>query len=115
MAQPPQPPHKPAAPPPPAAKPPPPLKDPAEGKSPAIGGGHLTRQADARAEELPPDPPVKTVGDEQRERSAYIESIGVEAYKDEIDERDDEERAAHPAIAKVEGAKLEHHAEGAKK
>lgn len=74
-----------------------PLRDPSEGKSPAVIGRDLTR--DGEVEQGEPDPPVWTVGDEQRERSAYIESVGVEAYKDEIDERSDEERQAHPTVA----------------
>jgi hypothetical protein len=36
-----------------------------------------------------PEPPkVRTIADEQRERSAEIEKMGVEAYKRSIDQRD---------------------------
>ena len=134
MAQAPQPPHKPAPhTPPPAAKPHPPLKDPAEGKPPAIGGGHLARtgedpHVDDR-DRRPGDPqPLGvsglliedgerdpgTVAEEQRARSAEIEAMGVEAWKDAHDERGDEERAAHPTIA-PSPQQVEHHVEGSKK
>jgi hypothetical protein len=121
MAQAPQPPNRPAPGP---AKPP--LRDPAEGKPPAIGGGHLAKQG----EEINPGAgyarpigvkgePIEdgerdpdTVAEEQRRRSAEIEAMGVEAYKDSIDERTPEQRSEHAA---VEGARrVEHHAEGKK-
>ena len=125
MAQAPQPPHRPAPGPAKPAAPPPPLKDPAEGKSPAIGGGHLTKTGDDPHVEdrnrRPGDPqPIGvaglliedgsrdpgTVAEEQRLRSAEIEAMGVEAWKDSIDERSDEEKREHPT---VEGTrKIEH-------
>ena len=119
MAQAPQPPHKPAAPQPqPQHKPPPPLRDPAEGKSPAIGGGHLAKTDDPRVDERdrtlrPGDPqPIgvsgrliedgerdpDTVAEEQRARSAEIEAMGVEAWKNSIDERSEEEKSEHPTV-----------------
>jgi hypothetical protein len=53
----------------------------------ASGGGRLPLEPGVEGETYPPPEPVKTIGDEQRERSAYIESIGVEAYKAEYDDR----------------------------
>ena len=50
----------------------------------ARGGGAFPL---SEGESYPPPEPVKTIADEQRERSAYIESIGVEAYKAEYDDR----------------------------
>jgi hypothetical protein len=41
----------------------------------------------------PPDPPVKTIADEQRERSAEIEKEGIEAFKARLDQRTEEEKA----------------------
>ena len=145
MAQAPQPPHRPAPGP---AKPPPPLKDPAEGKPPAIGGGHLAKTGEPHVDERdrplrPGDPqPIGvsglliedgerdpgTVAEEQRARSAEIETMGVEAYKDSIDERSEVEKNEHPTVALApqrygsddeplpEGQrKVEHHVEGSKK
>jgi hypothetical protein len=124
MATTPQPPHKPAAPPPQPPKPGgkddklhqhgdfkeghAPLKDPNEGKSPAI---YDPRE---REQDLGPGGPrplgVKgdfiddgerdpdTVAEEQRRRSAEIEAMGVEAWKDAHDERSEEEKRAHPTV-----------------
>jgi hypothetical protein len=39
-----------------------------------------------------PDPPVKTIADEQRERSEEIQAEGVERYKAKRDERDPRDR-----------------------
>ena len=115
MAQPPhQPPNRPTP-----GPPKPPLKDPAEGKSPAIGGGHLAR-TDEPAPRAPPDPPVETIADEQRRRSAEIEEMGVEAWKASMsDDAPPEGEATHRQVPGVgfkepspEGnRKLEHHAE----
>jgi hypothetical protein len=126
MAQTPQPPNRPA---PGSAKPPlPPLRDPAEGKSPAIGGGHLAKQGEEKINpgagyaqpigvkgepiedgERDPD----TVAEEQRRRSAEIEAMGVEAYKDSIDERTPEQRSERAAVEGVR--QVEHHTEGSRK
>jgi hypothetical protein len=65
----------------------------------ASGGGRLPLTGE-EVEAYPPPEPVKTIGDEQRERSAYIESIGVEAFKAEYDDRVPED-----ANAQVEGAR----------
>ena len=124
-----------------------PLKDPAEGKPPAIGGGHLAKTGEPHVDERdrplrPGDPqPIGvsgqliedgerdpgTVAEEQRARSAEIEAMGVEAWKDSIDERSDEEKAAHPTVAPApqrfgsdeplpEGQRrVEHHVEGSRK
>ena len=47
--------------------------------------------ARAEAEETGLPPPVKTIADEQRERSQAIEAQGVEAFKASYDERDPDE------------------------
>jgi hypothetical protein len=65
----------------------------------ASGGGYLPLTGEA-VETFPPPEPVQTIADEQRERSAYIESIGVEAYKAENDSRTGEE-----GQPQVEGAR----------
>jgi hypothetical protein len=92
-----QPPRRP--PPPPQRRPPPPLRTEEDDYPPpavqdnrviASGGGRLPFVSE-QGETYPPPEPVKTIGDEQRERSAYIESIGVEAYKAECDNRTGEE------------------------
>jgi hypothetical protein len=52
------------------------------------------RADDAQAsiyEPQAPDEPVRTIADEQRERSAEIEAMGVEAWKAAHDERSQEE------------------------
>ena len=125
-----------------------PLRDPAEGKPPAVGGGHLTDPRDPRVDERdrtfrPGDPqPIGvsglliedgerdpgTVAEEQRIRSAEIEAMGVEAYKDSIDERSEEEKSEHPTVLPPpqrygsddeplpEGQRrVEHHVEGSRK
>jgi hypothetical protein len=66
----------------------------------ASGGGRLPVEPGVEGEVNPAPEPVKTIGDEQRERSAYIESIGVEAYKAENDSRTGEE-----GQPQVEGAR----------
>jgi hypothetical protein len=66
----------------------------------ASGGGRLPAEPGVEGESYPPPEPVKTIADEQRERSAYIESIGVEAYKAENDSRTGEE-----GQPQVEGAR----------
>jgi hypothetical protein len=116
MAQPPQPPPKPAQPP----KPPlPPLRDPAEGKPPALREGHLARQGE-EAEGPRPTIGVKgepiedgerdpdTIAEEQRRRSVEIETMGIEAWKAERDERTPEEKAE---LLKAAGAqpRIENH------
>ena len=71
---------KPQTPPPaPAPKP----ADPPEAK--AKVEGHAAKQPE-------PEPPVKTVADEQRERSEEMQREGVEAWKAAHDERSEEER-----------------------
>jgi hypothetical protein len=65
------------------------------------GGGTLPLGGE-EIETYPAPEPVKTIADEQRERSAYIESIGVEAYKAEVDNRTEEEKAG--LQPQVEGA-----------
>ena len=73
-----QPPAKPAQPAPPAPKP----EDP---------------QAAKTAEPPKPAPePVKTIADEQRERSDEIAREGVEAWKAKHDERTEEEKKGRP-------------------
>ena len=73
-----QPPAKPAQPTPPAAKP----EDP---------------QAAKTAEPPKPAPePVKTIADEQRQRSDEIAREGVEAWKAKHDERTEEEKKGRP-------------------
>jgi hypothetical protein len=52
-----------------------------------------------------PDPPVKTIADEQRERSEEIQRIGVEAFKAKFDTRDPE--AKQQPVAGVGKANLE--------
>ena len=52
------------------------------------------------AETLPEDapytpPPVRTIADEQRERSAEIQAQGVESWKAEHDERSEEDKKPH--------------------
>jgi hypothetical protein len=54
------------------------------------GGGPLPLAIWEQPESYPPPEPVQTIADEQRERSAYIESVGVEAFKAENDMRTDE-------------------------
>jgi hypothetical protein len=66
----------------------------------ASGGGRWPAEPGVEGEAYPPPEPVKTIADEQRERSAYIESIGVEAYKAENDSRTGEE-----GQPQVEGAR----------
>jgi hypothetical protein len=65
----------------------------------ASGGGRFPIER-VEGEAYPPPEPVKTIGDEQRERSAYIESIGVEAFKAEYDDRP----PAEDVQPQVEGA-----------
>ena len=66
------------------AKPaPPPAKAPARNEPPPA------KPEGAAAE---PDPPVKTVADEQRERSQQIADMGVEAFKAEGDQRDEADK-----------------------
>jgi hypothetical protein len=66
----------------------------------ASGGGRWPAEPGVEGETYLPPEPVKTIADEQRERSAYIESIGVEAYKAENDSRTGEE-----GQPQVEGAR----------
>jgi hypothetical protein len=65
----------------------------------ASGGGRLPLTGE-EVENFAPPEPVKTIADEQRERSAYIESIGVEAFKAEYDDR----LTATGAQPQIEGA-----------
>ncbi len=86
-----------------------PLRDPEEGKSPAIGGGHLTRQGDEPELKGPPDPPVKTIADLQREHSAHIEEIGMQAYHDEGQAFIDQQIEAQDRGPIVEGVGYKKH------
>jgi hypothetical protein len=63
----------------------------------ASGGGRLPTTGE-EVESFAPPEPVQTIADEQRERSAYIESIGVEAFKAEYDDRLTKEAGAQPQI-----------------
>lgn len=75
-----------------SARPARPAADEADEASPAD-------EADAPAPQTPP--PVRTIADEQRERSAEIMAVGVEEWKEEHDERSPEERKSHqvPGVA----------------
>jgi len=74
----PPPPKPPTPPPPPAPKP----EDPQAAKT-------------AEPQPKPPEP-VKTIADEQRERSEEIAREGVEAWKAKHDERTEEEKKGRP-------------------
>jgi hypothetical protein len=101
-------PQRPAPPPPPPARPAPPAQ-PAHGTAapphqappPAAAapaqpiGDQQAKKAEldkATAGKEPPPPPVRTIADEQRERSDEIAKMGVEAYKRSIDQRKDEDK-----------------------
>jgi hypothetical protein len=92
MAQPPRRSPPPQRRPPPLPEDPPDFRDPSEGLSPAVVGSRELSTGEEQQYEYPPPEPVYTIADEQRERSAYIESIGVEAYKAENDGRTEEEK-----------------------
>jgi hypothetical protein len=51
-----------------------------------------TEHGKATAAERKEPPPVRTIADEQRERSDEIAKMGVEAYKRSIDQRKDEDK-----------------------
>jgi hypothetical protein len=82
---------------------PPPKPEPDD--DPSTGSGP---PAAATSQALPPEPstsaqaPVQsstsaqTIADEQRERSAEIEAMGVEAWKDKHDQRTPEQKQSHP-------------------
>lgn len=75
--------------PPPAPKPSDPHPPAAKAPSPAQSDPQAAKVEGYKAE---PEPPVKTVADEQRERSEEIQKQGVEAWKAAHDERSPEER-----------------------
>jgi hypothetical protein len=67
---------------------PPPTPKPPEPPSPAAEAkveGHAVKHGE-------PATPVKTIADEQRERSEEMQGEGMQAWKDEHDERDPDEK-----------------------
>jgi len=50
---------------------------------------------------IPPEPPVETIADEQRKRSAEIEAMGIDAWKASQDTRSEAEKQpqAVPGVA----------------
>jgi hypothetical protein len=119
--RPPAPPQRPAPPQPPRPAAPAPqphgtVAPPHQPAPPAAPGDQQALKTDlAKAERAPP-PPVRTIADEQRERSAEIEKMGVEAYKRSIDQRKDEDKPRpvpgvaepHPRLEAQAGAHADH-------
>jgi hypothetical protein len=82
---------------------PPELLDPDEGQVPAVTQGRaMTVEGDSddpqqAAAALYPQtfaPPCYTIGDEQRDRAAEVEEIGIVQWIDDHDSRTEEEKAA---------------------
>ena len=87
--------------PPPATPPkpqtPPPAPKPSDPHPPAAKAPSPAHQPDPQAAKVEgyqaaPEPPTKTIADEQRERSEEIQKQGVDAWKAAHDERSPEER-----------------------
>ena len=82
----------------PAPKPqtPPPAPKPSDPHPPAakapVHPNADPQEAKAEGYKVDPVPPVETIADEQRERSAEIEEQGVDAWKAAQDERDPDEK-----------------------
>jgi hypothetical protein len=117
MATAPQPPHRPPPPPPPKTR-----AD--DHPPPAVGGGHLAKTGDDKSatddrptigvrgepiEDGSRDP--GTIAEEQRRRSAEIEAMGVEAWKDAHDTRsaEDKARSHSPVVEGGEHKRVENH------
>ena len=90
----------------PAPKPqtPPPAPKPSDPHPPAAKApAHPNadpQEAKVEGYQVSAEPPVETIADEQRERSAEIEEQGVDAWKAAHDERDpDEEPKVVPGVA----------------
>jgi hypothetical protein len=90
---------------------PPELRDPGEGQSPALYSSRaLTVEGDSSdpqqaAAALYPQtfaPPCYTIGDEQRDRAAEVEEVGIVQWIDDHDSRTEEEKAA--SQLQVQGA-----------
>jgi hypothetical protein len=60
---------------------------PAKPAAPAAPAAAPTRPPAAKAEAAKADPPVRTIADEQRERSQMVQDKGVETVKAEQDQR----------------------------
>ena len=92
-----------------ATQPQPPAKPPGSGPGGQPAPTPPAQQPANPAAKATGDEPVRTVADEQRERSEAMQAEGVEAFKARLDERDPDERprsvpGAGFRVAATEGA-----------